>query len=172
VALLADGVSKSQLYPLNVDRAFKKLDTIKSQIIWSDNGQGVVQKLISGECSIGLTWSARPYDAVKNQNAPVAEAFGDAVIYDSYFAVAKNAPNAKNANALAAMWILDHDGQVNFVSAIPYPTPIQGLEKPSDYPESVRPFVPDITTGIVSSDQWYIDNLPSLTKRWDTWVQS
>ena len=31
--LLADGVEPAKLYPLDVDRALKKLDTIKSQIL-------------------------------------------------------------------------------------------------------------------------------------------
>jgi putative spermidine/putrescine transport system substrate-binding protein len=169
-ALLADGVNKTSLYPLDVDRAFRKLDTIKSQVIWAKGGQQVVQNLISGECNIGLTWSARPYDAVLNQQAPVAEAFNDAVIYDSYFAIAKGAPNAKNAQALLAMWISDKQGQSDFVTKIPYPTPIKGLTDPNAYPESVRPFVPNIKTGITSDENWYTDNQAALTKKWDAWL--
>jgi hypothetical protein len=34
IALLADGVPPNKLYPLDLDRAFKKLDTIKSDIVW------------------------------------------------------------------------------------------------------------------------------------------
>ena len=34
IALLADGVPADKLYPLDLDRAFKKLDTIKSDIVW------------------------------------------------------------------------------------------------------------------------------------------
>src|SRR3712207_2716878 len=34
VALLGDGVSPENLYPLDVDRALNKLDTIKDQIVW------------------------------------------------------------------------------------------------------------------------------------------
>jgi putative spermidine/putrescine transport system substrate-binding protein len=34
IALLADGVAPDKLYPLDLDRAFKKLDTIKKNTIW------------------------------------------------------------------------------------------------------------------------------------------
>ncbi len=35
-ALVADGVPQKKLYPLDLNRAFKKLDTIKSDIVWWD----------------------------------------------------------------------------------------------------------------------------------------
>src|SRR6478672_11465756 len=40
VGLLADGVAPDKLYPLDVDRAFKKLDIVKKQtVFWSTNSQ-------------------------------------------------------------------------------------------------------------------------------------
>lgn len=38
LALLADGVAPDKLYPLDLDRAFKKLDTIKKDIVWWGGG--------------------------------------------------------------------------------------------------------------------------------------
>jgi len=38
IALLADGVAPDKLYPLDLDRAFKKLDTIKGDIVWWGGG--------------------------------------------------------------------------------------------------------------------------------------
>ncbi|MDQ7777297.1 MAG: extracellular solute-binding protein [Paracoccus aminovorans] len=58
-ALLADGVPANQLYPLDLDRAFKKLDTIKSSIIWWEGGAQSQQLLASGEAPIGLFWNGR-----------------------------------------------------------------------------------------------------------------
>ncbi len=59
LALLADGVPANKLYPLDLDRAFKKLDTIKSQIVWWTGGAQSQQLLASGEAPIGMFWNGR-----------------------------------------------------------------------------------------------------------------
>ncbi|MGO8077848.1 extracellular solute-binding protein, partial [Rhizobium leguminosarum] len=46
-ALLADGVAADKLYPLDLERAFKKLDTIKSDIVWWSGGAKSQQLLAS-----------------------------------------------------------------------------------------------------------------------------
>ncbi|WP_294641199.1 polyamine ABC transporter substrate-binding protein [uncultured Aureimonas sp.] len=58
-ALLADGVPADKLYPLDLDRAFKKLDTIKSDIIWWSGGAQSQQLLASAEAPIGSFWNGR-----------------------------------------------------------------------------------------------------------------
>ena len=58
-ALLADGVAPDKLYPLDVDRAFKKLDQIKHHIpVWWTNGAQHVQLLIDGEVSMSSCGTA------------------------------------------------------------------------------------------------------------------
>jgi len=58
-ALLADGVAADKLYPLDLDRAFKKLDTIKSEIVWWDSGAQSQQLLASAEAPFGSFWNGR-----------------------------------------------------------------------------------------------------------------
>lgn len=58
-ALLADGVEPAKLYPLDLDRAFRKLDTIKSEIIWWSSGAQSQQLLASGEAPYGSFWNGR-----------------------------------------------------------------------------------------------------------------
>ncbi|MBD9596359.1 ABC transporter substrate-binding protein [Ensifer sp. ENS05] len=58
-ALLADGVPADKLYPLELDRAFKKLDTIKADIIWWDSGAQSQQLLASAEAPFGSFWNGR-----------------------------------------------------------------------------------------------------------------
>jgi len=62
IALLADGVDPKALYPLDVDRAFSKLDTVKSSIVWwSTNAQS--QQLINdGQVNVGVIVNGRAYD--------------------------------------------------------------------------------------------------------------
>ena len=55
-ALLADGVPADQLYPLDIDRAFRKLDSIKEHIVFYDTGDQQVQLVASGRrwCRRGM----------------------------------------------------------------------------------------------------------------------
>jgi len=92
-ALIGDGVKPKDLYPLDLDRAFKKLDTIKSDIIWWNNGDDAVRLIGSGECTIGIAWSGRVYSAITNDKAPLAVQWQDSVYSNSNYAVPKGAPN-------------------------------------------------------------------------------
>jgi putative spermidine/putrescine transport system substrate-binding protein len=65
MALLADGVAAKDLYPLDVDRAFKKLDEIRGDVdVWWTAGAQNTQTLQNGEVDISDTWSARGYAAI------------------------------------------------------------------------------------------------------------
>jgi putative spermidine/putrescine transport system substrate-binding protein len=70
-ALLADGVAPKDLYPLDVDRAFAKLDKIRSQVaVWWTSGAQNTQLLQNGEVDMADTWSARAFAAI-DAGAPV-----------------------------------------------------------------------------------------------------
>lgn len=65
MALLADGVAKEKLYPLDVDRAFKALDRIKRDVgVWWTSGAHNAQILQNGEVDMSDAWSARIKAAV------------------------------------------------------------------------------------------------------------
>ena len=67
IALLADGVAPDKLYPLDLDRAFKKLDTIKSDIVWWSGGAQSQQLLASGEAPLGAFWNGRVFSVQKDE---------------------------------------------------------------------------------------------------------
>ena len=63
-ALLADGVSPDQIYqvlstPEGVDRAFKKLDEIKPNLLWWESGAQPLQYLASGEVVMASAFNGR-----------------------------------------------------------------------------------------------------------------
>jgi putative spermidine/putrescine transport system substrate-binding protein len=70
-ALLADGVAPKDLYPLDVDRAFKMMDKIRSEVaVWWTAGAQNTQILQNGEVDMADTWSARAFAAI-DSGAPV-----------------------------------------------------------------------------------------------------
>ncbi|AZO07865.1 extracellular solute-binding protein [Mesorhizobium sp. M3A.F.Ca.ET.080.04.2.1] len=172
-ALLADGVKPDQLYPLDVDRALKKLDTIKDQIVWWSSGAQGIQYLTTGECQIGVSWNGRIAGAVNEDHAPIGLSWNQALYSTAVLAVPKGAPNDRAGQAAIAMWILDKKGQINFVSRVPYATNIKGLSL-TDYPANVRSYLvggENLKTAIREDSSYYKENLPSLTERLNAWLQ-
>ncbi|NOJ44596.1 extracellular solute-binding protein [Bradyrhizobium australiense] len=69
--MIADGVAIRDVYtlfktPEGVDRAFKKLDTMKKDVVWWTSGAQPPQLLADGQVIMTAVWNGRIYDAVKN----------------------------------------------------------------------------------------------------------
>ena len=67
-ALIADGVPIDQVYatldtPAGVDRAFRKLDTIKDQVVWWEAGAQPPQMLADGEVVMSPAYNGRIFNA-------------------------------------------------------------------------------------------------------------
>src|SRR3989440_3225467 len=69
-ALLADGVAPDKLLPLDVNRALKKLGTIKSNIVWYATGSQGQDLLKSGEVSMGQEYANR-VTSLRDAGSPV-----------------------------------------------------------------------------------------------------
>src|SRR5499427_8860686 len=90
-ALLADGVPPDQLYPLDVERAFRKLDAIKPHIkVWWREGNQSQQLLRDGEVDMMSIWNARGTE-LKQQGVPVELVWEGAVRSTSTWCVLKGA---------------------------------------------------------------------------------
>lgn len=101
VALIADGVKPEELYPLDVDRALKKLGTIKDDIIWFETGDECRQLLASGEAVMGNCWNGRIYDA-QREGEPVGIQWNQCFQLLGALGVPKGAKNPENAMKLIA----------------------------------------------------------------------
>ena len=74
-ALIADGVAADEVYDVlateeGQDRAFAKLDELKSDIIWWDAGAQPPQLLADGEATIATAYNGRIFNAQVNENQP------------------------------------------------------------------------------------------------------
>jgi hypothetical protein len=69
-ALLADGVPIDKLYPMDLDRAFRKMSEIKPHIkVWWREGSQSQQLIRDGEVDIIAMWSARAVRSDRGQGA-------------------------------------------------------------------------------------------------------
>lgn len=118
-ALMADGVAPGDLYPLDVDRAFKKLEEIKPHItVWWTSGAQSAQLLADGEADMVMAWNGR-VSAVIKEGAPVGYTYNEGVLQFTSLCVLKGAPNLATAMKFieAAM---SPEIQANFPAYIDY----------------------------------------------------
>ncbi|KAA3448187.1 spermidine/putrescine ABC transporter substrate-binding protein [Mesorhizobium sp. SARCC-RB16n] len=98
-ALLADGVSPKDVYPLDLDRAFKALDRVKASIpSWPATSTQTISLAQKGEVDFCCTFASR----VKATNqpgggAPLAFSFEQNLLDSEILTVIKGGPNKANA---------------------------------------------------------------------------
>lgn len=170
--LLADGVSASQLYPLDVQRAFKKLDTIKSSVVWWDSGAASVSNIVAGNCAMGVTWNGRPALATAaDPTIPIGVSWQNVLLIDSGWAIPKGAKNAAAANSLLA-YDLTPKNQCAFINTLGYGIPMD--------PSCINSFGQTwgVTAGhraetvVHQNKDYYVKNITTLITQFNAWLTS
>jgi putative spermidine/putrescine transport system substrate-binding protein len=106
IALMADGVAKADVYkvlatPEGVDRAFRKLDQIKSSIQWWDSGAQPMQFLASGDVFMSTAYNGRVF-AAQNEGAPMKVVWNGSLYAIDAWAIPKGSPNKQAAEDFIA----------------------------------------------------------------------
>ena len=101
-ALLGDGVPAAEIYtvlgtPEGVDRAFAKLDTIKSDVVWWEAGAQAPQLLADGEVAMTTAYNGRIFAAALNEGKPFQIVWDGQIYENEMFVVPKGAPNLADA---------------------------------------------------------------------------
>ncbi|PPF45971.1 hypothetical protein C5B85_04730 [Pseudoclavibacter sp. AY1F1] len=172
-ALLADGVAADELYPLDVDRAFAKLDTIKNDITWWSSGAQSIESFENGSCDLGIVWANRASVAAQN-GFPIDVSWDQAGYANSVWAIPADAPNPEAAQHLLKSVIENTEGQIAFGSRVPTPIPAatKGLEV-DGFAAEVQPFLPvgeNTETAITLDADYYKANNADLTDQFNRWV--
>ncbi len=170
-ALSADGVAPDKMFPLDVDRAFKKLDQIKKHIkVWWTQGNQSQQLLRDGEVHMMAIWNARASE-LKQQGVPVEVVWDGATIHTTMWLVAKGAPNRD-----AAWQFIQHAvqprPQAEFCNRLFY-----GPANPAAFqfvkPEfaTQMPTHPDNAKRAIRPDpEWFANNAAKIQERFTQWL--
>jgi putative spermidine/putrescine transport system substrate-binding protein len=96
-ALLADGVPRDRLYPLDVPRALRSLTKIRDSIVkfWESGAQSA-QLMASDETVLGIAWNGR-ISPLTAKGVPVRIQWNDAMLLAEDWTVLKGAANRENA---------------------------------------------------------------------------
>lgn len=171
IALLADGVPPSQIYPLDVDRAFRALDRIKPYIgKWVDETPQTVTLVETGQVDFSYTYATR-VKAAQEAAQPIGFSFKQNLIGLEYLVVLKNAPNKKNAMKYL-QFALRPDRQAALMDLhgnTPASKKAMAMVKPD-----VRKWLSDPSNkaNLISNDVWWADHYDELTLRFKEWALS
>ena len=103
-ALLADGVAPDQVYPIDAERALRKMSSIRGDLVFWTTGANAQQLIESGQVDMALVWSGRAYSAVKN-GAPFAPMWNQWMPEADTITVPKGAKNPKASMAMINFYL-------------------------------------------------------------------
>lgn len=170
-AVLADGVPMSDIYPVDIDRAFSSLNKIKPHVTkWWDTGAVSAQLLERKDAVLGALWNGRAQVLI-DQGAPLAIEWNQARQQVQYWSVLKSAPNPENAQLLID-FALQPEVQAKLTQYIAYgPTNKKAFDfvRPQDLAKlpSNPAYFPNT---FIQDAQWWSDNLEEIGKIWQPWV--
>ncbi len=167
IALMADGVGPKDLYPLDIPRAIKKLDTIKDKLVFWPGGAKSQELIGSGEVTMSLMWNGRAWSAKNLDSKPVAIQWNQQLLTADYLVVPKGTPNKDEAMKFIA-WATCAQNNAAPSQFIPY-----GPTNKNSKPQADK--VPDLAVSNVNdttayfNDQYLVDNAKSIDDQYNAW---
>jgi len=169
-ALLADGVSKDKLYPLDVERAFRKLDEIKKHVrVWWTDGTQPVQLLLTKGVTLSSAWNGRIF-ASKDAREQIGYSWNGGALELDFWIVPKGSMNAdlssrfitfaSTPEAMARQTEMVGYGPVNKVS-------FKYVRE--DVREHLPTFGPNWDVSFVIDAAWWAENEETIKTRWLSW---
>lgn len=169
-ALLADGVPADELYPLDLDRAFAKLDTIKDDIVWWTAGAQPAQMLSTGEADYALAWSGRVLTA-QDEGSPVGMTYNGALRIAAGWVVPKGCPNRENAMKFIE-YASQAEQQYEFSKRIPYGSTNSGATQLMDeeLKEKLGQTDEQLKTELYIDNEYWAENLTEVEEKFNEWL--
>lgn len=172
-ALLADGVPPKDIYPLDIDRAFKALDRIKPSIAsWITATPQTISMLQTGEVDFSYTYANRvKATAQPGGGTPLAFSFEQSLLGADKLSIPKGAPNKENAMKFIAYAMRPEVQARQFAASSGVPNSKKGL---SMLPAEARKWLPDMSNhnNLVLDGAYWADNLEAVSRRFKEWVLS
>jgi putative spermidine/putrescine transport system substrate-binding protein len=175
-ALMADGVKPDDVYKTlatkaGVDRAFKKLDTIKNDIVWWEAGAQPVQLLASGQVVMTTAYGGRIWTAVHKDHKPYATVWGNQIYDMDWWAIPRGTPHKDTALELIKFAsqpsvIKNHSKWVGVGPAIKAAIPLVDRETLKELPTAPR----NLKDALANNAQFWADHFDSLNERFQAWL--
>jgi putative spermidine/putrescine transport system substrate-binding protein len=181
-ALLADGVAPADVYatletPEGVDRAFAKLDTIKSEVVWWEAGAQPPQLLADGEVAMTTAYNGRIFNAVLEEGKPFQIVWDGQIYENEMYVVPKGAPNKDQAMEFIA-YATTTEGLRAQAQNISYGPPRKSAMMEElvfkDGKTVMAPHLPtapeNLANALETSSTFWVDRDAELNERFQAWL--
>ena len=169
IALMADGVPAREVYPCDVDRAFRALDRIKPHVShWIAATAQTVTLIQANETDFTYTYNVRVKD-MQSAGVPIGYSFRQNLLGFGWAGVVKGTPRREAAMRLCG-FIARPDVQVALanlaVTAPCYPDAVSHVDP------AVRRWLPDLGSpdNLFIDASWWDGRLEDLTQRFQSWL--
>jgi putative spermidine/putrescine transport system substrate-binding protein len=181
-ALMADGVPADKVYEAlsteeGVDRAFHKLDTIKSSLIWWEAGAQPPQMLADGEVVMASAYNGRIFNAQNLEKKPFVIIW-DGQVWDlDLYSIPKGTKNLKNAMDFV-FYATDTQRNADQAKYISYgPVRKSAGKLVSTHAETgidMKPHMPtspeNFKTALQNDFEFWADHNDELNERFNAWL--
>ena len=170
-ALLADGVPLDKLYPLDIDRALRKLRELKPHVAkWTTTAAMPQQLLVDKEVVMAAVFSARTY-ILQQKGAPIDFVWNQAMAFPMYLAIPKGAPNRENAHRLID-FMLRAETQARYGNIYYYGVANRKAYDtiPASRGRFLTTFPENLKLQFVQDAEWWGKNAALVNEKWNQWV--
>ena len=181
-ALVADGVPVDRVYevlstPEGIDRAFRKLDTIKSEVIWWEAGAQPPQLLADGEVVMSTAYNGRIFNAWALEKQPLTIVWDGQVLYRGYKVIVAGTPRLELARQFVA-FATSTQSMANLTKYISYGplrhSSLALVDKHQETGIDIWPHLPNapqnITNAVYRDPEWWADNQDEMNERFAAWL--
>ncbi|GGC46851.1 ABC transporter substrate-binding protein [Siccirubricoccus deserti] len=176
IALMSDGVPQSEVYrvlrtPAGVDRAFRRLDQLRPNIVWWTAGAQPGQLLASGEVVMAAAYTSRMFAARRDDRRDFRVVWNGSVYAVDHWVVLRGSQNRDNAMRFV-QFATRPENQSRFPTlAMQGVTNLRAARQVDPAVATSLPTHPDNLAVAVSLDvEFWVDNIEELTQRFNAWA--
>lgn len=170
-ALMADGVPRDKLFPMDLDRAYRKLDALKPHVAaWWKSGDNSMQIMRGGDAVMTMAYSSRAVPLAKSGEFDFT--WNGAIRDVGNWAVLKGGPNTQNALRFLDFFVQDAKEHVAFSEKVSFDS--NNREAPNLVPEAERRFRPSWPENweklVIADYAWVAEHRAAMRERWVSWL--
>ena len=181
-ALVADGVPADQVYDIlsseeGIARAFHKLDSIKSRVVWWEAGAQPPQMLADGEVTMSTAFNGRIFNAWALEKQPLTIVWDGQLLATGYQVIVAGTPKLDLARQFVA-FATSTRSLANITKYISY-GPLRNsslalVDKHLETGIDMEPHLPNspqnLANAIVEDPEWWADNQDEMNERFAAWL--
>lgn len=170
IALLSQGATKDQLYPLALDKAFGQLNKIKAQNVLFETWAQPAQLIQRGEVTVSVGTNGRLL-AAKQEGQPIELSWDQGIFNVEYYAMPKGLTNKDLAMQFIA-FAASVDGQKDIPKYIAYgPTNrnAMALIDPA-IAKNLPTAEENYSKQVAFNPEWWLNNKAEAIRRYNEWA--